>query len=383
MSFEYVRSWLDDPGAFALDPGLPLVQGETFSPEGRLPAILDDTAPDRWGRRLLDRREAHNARHEDRAARNLGEWDYLLGVTDETRMGAVRLSEGPEGPFLDDQDPSVPPLAHLRTLEFAAREIEYGRDVAAIDAAVAMLLAPGSSLGGARPKANFVDTHGSLWIAKFPSLDDRRDVGAWEFVLNRLASVAAIRVPEAQNLKLSANGTTFAVRRFDREARRRRLYASAMTLTGKHDGEDASYLDLAQAIADYVAPTAIEADLRELFRRLVFNILVGNRDDHLRNHGFLRAPEGWRLSPAFDLNTVPEATEHSLALDDVSHAPDIATALATAAFYRLSNNQASGIVSEVSDAITQWRSIAREIDLGPDEVARLAAHLDQAASALA
>ncbi len=375
VSWEYVRSWLDDPRAFAVDPGLPLIDGEVFIPDGRLPGILDDTAPDRWGKGLLQRREAADARLEQRRARTLNDWDFLVGVTDETRMGALRISASEGGPFLDDRDPFVPPQTTLRTLEFAAREVEAGRDIHEVDQAIAILLAPGSSLGGARPKANFREPDGTLWIAKFPSDTDRHDVGAWEYALNHLALHAGIRIPDARTLRLSSRGTTFAVQRFDRTPNGRTLFASAMTMTGKHDGDDASYLDLAQSVADFVAPNAIESDLSQLFRRLAFNVLVGNRDDHLRNHGFLRAPEGWRLSPAFDLNAVPEAAEHSLALDDVSHAPDISTVLQTAPFYRLSEDEAQAHVADVHSAIESWRVVLGGVDIPPAAKADLSDHL--------
>ena len=371
ITYEYARSWLEWSEAFPIDPALPLASGESFFGDGVLPGILGDTAPDRWGRRLLERQEASLAVQEARPVRLLDDWDLLIRVADETRMGALRLGTTASGPFLDQRG-GVPPYARLRDLEFAAAEIERGPRSGPMDPAILLLIAPGSSLGGARPKANYVAADGTLWIAKFPSREDRRDVGRWEYLLITLARSAGITVPDCRALTLSPVGTTVATRRFDRTGPDRRLYASAMTLTGKRDGAEASYLDLALAVADHVDPAAIGDDLEQLFRRLAFNILVGNRDDHLRNHGFLRAVSGWRLAPAFDLNPSPESPEHSLAIDERSHGPDVATAIETASFYRLGTDKAARIVREVAAAIGDWREAARSLDLPADEVELMA-----------
>jgi len=375
ISFEYARSWLEWADSFPIDPVLPLAPGESFVGGGHLPGVLSDTAPDRWGRRLLERREVLVARGEGRRARTLDDWGFLLGVADETRMGALRLSADRNGPFLDDREPSIPGITRLRTLEFAARRLEESPDARIDDPMIAALIAPGSSLGGARPKANFVEVDGSLWIAKFPSREDRRDVGAWEFLLTALAADAGITVPDTQRLSLSPSGTTFAARRFDRDGGNRRLFASAMTLTGKQDGEEASYLDLALAVTDHVVAAAIGPDLEQLFRRLIFNLLVGNRDDHLRNHGFLRRPEGWRLAPAYDLNTVPESAEHTLAIDGRSHAPDLSLALATREFYRLSGPQAETVVRDVAAALSSWQPRAKALGLPLAEISLIESHI--------
>lgn len=371
ISFEYARSWLDWPGSFAIDPSLALGPAERFFGDGLLPGVLSDTAPDRWGRSLLERREAAAAREKGRAIRVLDDWDFLVGVADETRMGALRIAQTPSGPFLDGSR-GVPPMTRLRSLEFAASEFERSPHAPIDDPAVALLVAPGSSLGGARPKANFVADDRDLWIAKFPSRQDRRDVGRWEYLLFLLARDAAITVPECRTLSLSTAGTTFATRRFDRHGADRRLYASAMTLTGKHDGDEASYLDLALAVADHVDPASIAVDLEQLFRRLVFNVMVGNRDDHLRNHGFLRTGAGWRLAPAFDLNPSPDVFEHSLAIDEGSHEPDLAVAIQTCPLYRLSTSDAVRVVRDVAKAVAGWRSRARAIGLPGEEIDRMA-----------
>lgn len=289
-------------------------------------------------------------------------------------MGALRFSRASGGPFLDDAPLSVPPLARLRELEQLAREVEDGTQRAGGDEErwITMLLAPGSSLGGARPKANFREEDGTLWIAKFPSREDRFDVGAWEYVVWRLAGAAGIVVPEAKLLRLGSSHGTFCARRFDREGESRLLYGSAMTLTGGRDHAEASYLDVANAIVRFADPKAIEDDLRQLFRRVVFNVLSGNRDDHLRNHGFLRGGGGWRLAPAFDVNPSPLGGEHSLALDASIRSPDIDLVRETAPLYRLSAGDADEIVAEVRGAVGDWRAEARSVGLPADEVERLA-----------
>ena len=286
----------------------------------------------------LERREALAARQEARSPRRLDDWDFLLGVSDRVRMGALRLRDGEGGAFVEDGPMPIPPLTRLRALEHAAREVERTSDVSdgSVDdeaAMLALLLAPGSPLGGARPKATFADVDGALWIAKFPSRSDRDDIGAWEYLVTRLAERAGIAVPETRLLQLTVEQRTFCARRFDREHGSRVLYASGMTLTGKTDGRATSYLDLAEAIADHGAPGYIDEDLEELFRRIVFNILVSNRDDHLRNHGFLRSDRGWRLAPAFDLNPSPAKAEHELSINENLAVPDVALALETAPFY--------------------------------------------------
>lgn len=373
VSFSYAGTWLAARDSFALDPALRLFAGEQYAPDGGLPGIFTDAAPDRWGRTLLERREALAARREGRRARRLDDWDFLIGVNDATRTGALRLAT-PDGRFLDDAALAVPPLARLRELEQAAWELERGVFPGRADEErwLAVLLAPGSSLGGARPKASFAAEDGALWIAKFPSPGDRRDVGAWEHLLTGLAADASIDVAETRLLRLGGGHRTFCARRWDRAGARRRLYASAMTLAGKRDGDAASYLDVALAIADHGDPQAIGPDLEQLFRRVAFNLLAGNRDDHLRNHGFLRAGGGWRLAPAFDLNPAPEKPEHTLALDDAVRAPDPALLRETARFYRLSDTRAREIETEVRVALAPWRERARGLGLPADEVEGLA-----------
>ncbi len=371
ISFAYEPDWIAAPAAFSLDPSLPLYEGEQYQPA--LPGIFADAAPDRWGRTLMERREALAARREGRRQRGLDDWDYLVGVNDRTRMGALRLARAGDGPFLDDSELTIPPSTQLRDLEHWARELEHGLPdaIGEEERWIASLIAPGSSLGGARPKASFLDD-GALWIAKFPSREDRHDVGGWEYVVSRLAAEAGIEVPESRLLRLGSQYRTFCARRFDRLGESRRLYASAMTLAGRRDHEDASYLDIARAIVVHGDPAAIEHDLQQLFRRVVFNVLTADRDDHLRNHGFLRTVGGWRLSPAFDVNPSLQKQEHSLALDDSLRIPDLDVVRETAPQYRLVAARAEEIIAEVDRVVAQWPAAARDADLPEDEVERFA-----------
>ena len=372
ISFAYEPEWVAAPASFSIDPSLPLYEGEQYP--SALPGIFADAAPDRWGRTLLERREALAARHEGRTQRQLDDWDFLVGVSDGTRMGALRLARAEGGVFVDDKPLTVPPSTQLRELERWARELEQGlpRDLSEEDRWIAMLIAPGSSLGGARPKASFLGDDGALWIAKFPSREDRHDVGGWEYVVSRLAADAGIEVPKTTVLRLGSAYRTFCAKRFDRRGERRRLYASAMTLAGRRDHEDASYLDIARAIVDFGDPAAIEADLQQLFRRVVFNLLSANRDDHLRNHGFLRTGGGWRLAPAFDVNPSLQKQEHSLALDASLRVPDLDIVRETAPYYRLSADRAEEIIAEVGAAAARWPAVAREVGLPGQEIDRLA-----------
>jgi len=376
ISFAYEPGWIAGRDAFPIDPSLLLYEGEQYPPT--LPDVFADAAPDRWGRTLLERREAQTARREERRPRALDDWDFLVGVDDRTRMGALRLASdaGGEEGFLAQEPFPVPPLAKLRELEHWARQVEegVGAELSNEERWLAMLVAPGSSLGGSRPKANYED-QGELWIAKFPSREDRHDVGAREHLVSLLAAAAEIDVPESDLLALGSGYRTFCAKRFDRLGDRRRLYASAMTLTGRRDHEDASYLDIARAIAELGEPAAIEGDLRQLFRRIVFNVLIANRDDHLRNHGFLRSRGGWRLAPAFDMNPTPQKHEHVLALDDSVRTPNLEVVRETAPFYRLSAADADEVVDEIRSVVAGWRDLGHRIGLAGDELERIGSAL--------
>ncbi|MEA2668497.1 MAG: serine/threonine-protein kinase HipA [Chloroflexota bacterium] len=380
ISFAYTLEWIGDRRSFPLDPSLPLYEGEQYP--STLPGLFTDAAPDRWGRTLLERREALAARRESRKQRHLDDWDFLVGVNDETRMGALRLARPRDGAFLDNEKISVPPGTRLRDLEHLAGEVEKGLPPSASEEEkwIAMLIAPGSSLGGARPKANFLSADDALWIAKFPSREDRYDVGGWEYVVTHLAGDAQIDVPEIKALQLGSSYRTFSARRFDRKGVGRRLYASAMTLVGKRDNEEASYLDIARAIGELGDPAAIADDLQQLYRRVVFNVLTANRDDHLRNHGFLRTPKGWHLAPAFDINPSPDKLEHSLALNGNVRIPDLEIVRETAPLYRLTSAQAAQLIAGVRSVVARWASVARDAGMSRGEVDRLATAFELAGS---
>lgn len=372
LAFEYERGWLVDP-SIALDPSLELRLGEQRRRvAAQLHPIFSDAAPDRWGQKLLAHREAAVAAREGRAARTFDPFDFLVRVNDATRMGALRLQRPDGGGFLDDAELGVPPKAELRELEAIADRLERGVKASDNERAAWLekLLPPGASLGGARPKASF-ESDGALWMAKFPAPSDTRDKAAWEFLLGRLAMKAGVAVPEHALLTLGSAHHTFAARRFDREAGHRRMYASAMTLLDRTDhDDDASYIDIAAAIELHGTPTksALEHDLEELFRRVVFNALTAHRDDHLRNHGFVHDGKGWRLAPAFDLNPMPDMVEHQIAFDDAgTRIADLDAIATTARHYRLQPKHAERIIVEVRGAISTWRQAARDIGIDRHE----------------
>jgi serine/threonine-protein kinase HipA len=363
IRFQYNSDWLRDPRAFALDPDLSLDDAPFFPrPELGNFGIFMDSSPDRWGQTLMKRREALLAKDEKRTPRTLYAWDFLIGVQDFTRQGALRFRlEGTEE-FLGNEKMAAPPVTTLRELEAVAFQLSSRRidDLDALRKWLAVLVAPGASLGGARPKANFTNSDGSLWISKFPARDDERDIGAWEYVVHALAMKAAIDVPPANLLQLNNDFHTFCTRRFDRVGGGRRFYASAITLLRKEHSEGTSYLELAQFIRSQGDAEHVEADLAQLFRRIVFNVAVGNRDDHLRNHGFLLGKTGWRLAPAFDVNPNIDKAEHVLNLDDGDNRPSLEAVLNTAEFYGLTHDSAGKILEEVASAVDQWESIARK-----------------------
>ncbi len=379
IRFSYSPAWLATARAIAIDPELPLVQGPQY-PGGRraLHGIFRDTAPDRWGRVLMERREAIEAQRENRRARRLRDWDFLTGVNDQTRMGALRLWDPEVKSYVDVRELGAPPATRLRELEAIVEllEAEGSEDRPEYVQWLRQLIAPGTSLGGSRPKASFTAEDGTLWLAKFPASDDRRDVGAWEFLAYQLALRAGVVMPEAKLLRFARRHRTFVVKRFDRVHDSRRLYASAMTLLQRNDGDEGSYVDIAEAIQNVGAPVTIAADLTQLYRRIVFSIFIGNRDDHLRNHGFLWGGDGWSLSPAFDINPNPDKGEHALAIDDVDSSPSIDHLRVTADYYRLSRADADAIENEVRAAVDGWRQVAASLDLPAREIKQLEAVLE-------
>jgi serine/threonine-protein kinase HipA len=371
IRFHYERSWLKDARAFALDPDLSLDEHPFFpKPELGNFGVFLDSSPDRWGQTLMKRREALQAKDEKRTARTLYAWDFLIGVQDFTRQGALRFRLAGTQEFLGNEKIAAPPITTLRELEAVAYQLSSRRidDLDALRKWLAVLVAPGASLGGARPKANFTEADGTLWIGKFPARDDDRDVGAWEYVLHALATKAGVDVPAARLVRLNNDFHTFCVQRFDRIHGARRFYASALTLLRKEQSEGCSYLELAQFLRSKGDGAHADADLEQLFRRVAFNVAVGNRDDHLRNHGFVLGATGWRLAPAFDVNPNIDKAEHVLNIDDSDSRPSLETVLATAEFYGLSPDRARQVVEEIASAVDGWRDVARKAGIAGGDV---------------
>jgi serine/threonine-protein kinase HipA len=369
VSFNYDETWLTGPQTFAFDPDLSLVTGHQYPASDRTNfGIFLDSSPDRWGRVLMQRRENSRARQEGRRARTLTEWDFLLGVHDETRLGALRFRVPPDGPFIDtDAQLAAPPITSLRELQAASLQFEQHlneEEHPEYERWLTQLFAPGTSLGGARPKASVRGEQGMLCIAKFPSRQDTRDIGAWELVAHRLAAQAGIVVPEARPLRLQESPyTTFLVKRFDRTSHGGRLsFVSAMTLTQRKDGEPgASYLELVDLLQSRGADTA--ADCEQLFRRVLFNILIHNTDDHLRNHGFFLGEQGLRLSPAYDMNPSIDRTELTLAINEVETACDVSIAMDARKDYGLTALQVDHVLLEVQAAVRDWRTEANQLHI--------------------
>jgi serine/threonine-protein kinase HipA len=320
-------------------------------------------------------REARQAKRERRPMHRLTDLDFMLGVHDHTRTGALRFRRGPAEPFMDDHPLPAPPVTDLRELAAVAQRLDEpgAEEMPEYDQWLAMLMAPGTSLGGTRPKATFTQEDGTLWLAKFPAHDDRHDWGAWETITHQIAREAGVWVPESACLQLGGRYHTFCVRRFDRgvgeDLGARRMYASAMTLLEREDAQEgASYLDLVDFI-ETQGGAGLTEDLHQLFRRAVTNLLIRNRDDHLRNHGFIRGPSGWRLSPAFDLNPNRDKYHHALTWDGKRAEADLDALLQTAPFYRISQaREAQAIVAEVSAAVMTWPDKARALRLPGSEM---------------
>jgi serine/threonine-protein kinase HipA len=371
--FEYDTAWLHNPLAFQIDPDLHLGAGSIFpNPDVGNFGIFLDSAPDRWGQTLMKRRELLQAKDEGRAPRKLYVWDYLQGVQDATRQGALRFKHTDTREFIAQDVFATPPVTKLAELSEIAHALTRTDrdDLDQLRQWLAVLVAPGASLGGARPKANFVEEDGTAWIAKFPAAQDDLDIGAWEYLTWMLAQQAGIAMPPAKKIKIGKSGHhTFCVQRFDRIEHTRRFYASAMTVLSAQETDDGthSYLELAQFLSDHGDPERLQGDLEQLFRRVIFNIAVGNRDDHLRNHGFLLTARGWRLSPAFDLNPNTDKDAHVLNIDEHDNRPSFQSALGTAGYYRLTKAQAEAIMKEVLSVTQTWETLAQKQTLRAEE----------------
>ena len=371
FSFEYDNNWLKNNN-ISIDPDMNLYAGRQFPINKEIFGVLSDSEPDRWGRMLLKRREAYIAKKEGRAPNKLYESDFLLGVYDETRTGALRFKLDKDKDFLsNDKNFSTPPWVSLRKLENIAIEIEDGNEE--YDKWIDQLVNPGSSLGGARPKANVIDTDGNLWIAKFPSKNDENDVGAWEKVASDLAKLCGLNVPESKIEKFSKYGNTFLVKRFDRERNKRIHFASCMTLLSKQDGiykdEGTSYLDIASFIKQNGANP--NNDLLELWKRIAFNMLIKNTDDHLRNHGFILAKKGWVLSPLFDVNPSPYGDYLSLLVNEYDSKISLNLLLSVSKYFKIEEN-AIEILSNMQKIIKDnWKDLALKYKIKNENIEKM------------
>ena len=366
-SFEYDRGWLKKNRlALTLDPELMPYPGRQYPSEKNIFGLFADASPDRWGRILMNKRERILAEKEGRKPSKLYDSDYLLGVYDETRMGGIRFKSNLDGEFLsDDRETAAPPWASLRTLEEASRNFEND-ELDLSERWLNQLIKPGSSLGGARPKATVVDTKNQLWIAKFPSKNDENDTGAWEMVAHDLAALCGLNVPEARLEKFSPLGSTFLIKRFDRLENKRVHFASAMTLLEKTDGASAadgsSYLDIAAFIKSCGAQP--KKDLVELWKRIVFNMAVTNTDDHLRNHAFIFTDKGWVLSPLYDVNPVPYGDELSLNVDNEDNSISIELAVQTSVKFGIPKPDAETYAEDILKIVRDnWEKSANEYGL--------------------
>ncbi|WP_346237009.1 type II toxin-antitoxin system HipA family toxin [Niabella insulamsoli] len=349
-----------------MDPDIQFFSGTQFPDNKENFGIFLDSMPDTWGRTLMKRRVSQQARERNEKVRNLYDIDFLLGVYDECRMGALRFKTTPDGPFLDNNsEMPTPPWSSIRELQHAAYSLENDEENDEVKKWLAILIAPGSSLGGARPKANILDEEKELWIAKFPSKNDTIDKGAWEYLAYELAINAGITMSPCRIEKIAGKHHTFFTKRFDREQGERIHFASAMTMTGNNEDTirdtPASYLDIAEFISNY--GVNIEENLHQLWRRIIFNIAISNTDDHLRNHGFILTDDGWILSPAYDLN--PSIDKNGLALNIYmdGNALDFEIAKTVGGFFRLDQKQMNQIIAEVLDSVNTWDKVAGRIGI--------------------
>lgn len=376
--FEYTEEWLKDAARFELEPGLPLSRGGFAPPVGQaIHGALGDSAPDTWGRRLMQRAERRKAEREGRAVRTLLESDYLLGVSDESRLGALRFRRADGQAFLSESSRGIPALVELGRLLQCTERILRDEET---DEDLLMIFAPGSSLGGARPKASVLDQHGRLSIAKFPKESDEYSIETWEEIALRLADRAGIPTPHHELLEVAGRSVLLS-RRFDRADGRRIPFLSAMALLGAKDGQTGSYPEMVDALARHGSQA--KKDARALYRRVAFNVLISNVDDHLRNHGFLRFDRsGWTLSPAYDLNPVPADLKArmlttNIDLEESTCSVDLLEA--SAEYFALSLPEARSILKEVAVATSSWRSVAKEVGTNGKEIHRMASAFEHEA----
>jgi serine/threonine-protein kinase HipA len=375
FSFAYDKDWITSREQLLLDPDIAWYGGQQYPVRKENFGVFLDSMPDTWGRTLMKRRALFDAIEQGRSTPVLYDIDFLLGVHDLGRMGALRFKREQEGDFLDNDPVSpTPPWASIRELQYSAGLIESNEDTKEVRKWLAMLMAPGSSLGGARPKANILDEESQLWIAKFPSKNDTIDKGAWEYLAYRLAIKAGIIMAESKLEHIAGPYHTFFTKRFDREKQDRIHFASAMTMTGKNEelirDETPSYLDIVEFIQ--YSGSHIDEDLQQLWRRIVFNVLISNTDDHLRNHGFILTDEGWRLSPAYDINPSIDKEGLALNIDLVNNALHIDLVKSVGVYFRLGNTEMETIIDEVKTSLSGWRKMATEIGIHRKEQSLMA-----------
>ena len=373
-SFCYDHNWLRQYSDLYLSADINNYTGLQFTqPDRDIFGCFGDALPDRWGRLLLNRREQIRAQEEKRPVRKLSSYDYLLGIDDYSRMGGFRFKESPDGEFINcDATLRILPLTDIRVLVAASMEVEKSeeRNLLPDKKWLLQLVHPGTSLGGARPKAGVLNEEGELCVAKFPSRNDEYDIGLWEHLSHLLAKEAGVEAAETRAITAGEKYHTLLSKRFDRTTDgRRRHFASAMTLLGLTDGCNAQtgngYLDIVDFILQHCCN--VEANLRQLYRRVAFSIAIGNSDDHFRNHGFLLTPKGWTLSPAYDLN--PTFNDHqSLLINATTNRSDLQLLLASSEEYMISKEEATHIIEEVKDGVSQWRSMATRIGIAKREM---------------
>ncbi len=377
FSFEYSKRWLESKFAQVIDPELQLFSGPQYLNSNKNNfGIFLDSSPDRWGRVIMQRREAIIARQENRQVKTLMESDYLLGVYDENRVGGLRFKEDADGSFLNQDEKLAAPLwTSITELQEASLKFEKDEDTTDSEHLkwLNMLIAPGSSLGGARPKASIMDSAGELWIAKFPSVNDTKDIGGWEMVTYNLAKECGLNVAEAKVEKFSNQYRTFLIKRFDRVKKERIHFASAMTMLGYKDGTDyisgVSYLEIVDFITKYGAN--VNEDLKELWKRIVFSISVSNTDDHLRNHGFILTEKGWTLSPAFDINPNETGTGLSLNISANDNSLNFELAIEVAEYFRLETDESANIIADIKGKVSGWKAAASKYGISKLEISMM------------
>ncbi|MCA0424326.1 MAG: type II toxin-antitoxin system HipA family toxin [Proteobacteria bacterium] len=369
--FEYAPEWLTDANGFSLEPALSLGRGAFAPPAGQaMFGAIGDSAPDTWGRRLMQRAERRRATAEKRAVRTLTESDYILGVADETRLGALRFRKVGGAAFEAPLTTGVPALLELGRLLSITERILRDEET---DEDLRVIFAPGSSLGGARPKASVIDQHGHLAIAKFPKETDDYSIETWEEIALRLARLAGITTPEHRLVDVAGKAVLLS-RRFDRQGSTRLPFLSAMAMMGAKDGTRGSYPEIVDALARHGARA--KADAQELYRRVAFNVLISNVDDHLRNHGFLwLGSAGWSLSPAYDLNPVPtdlkaRVLTTNIDLDEGTCSIDLLEA--AAGHFGLGLAAARSTIKDVAQASSSWRAVAKDVGARSSEINRMA-----------